>query len=188
MRYRRAKVKGGTYFFTVVTYNRIKIFSRSSNVELLRQAFRNVIKRHPFKIDASVLLPDHLHCIWTLPHSDDNYSTRWRLIKSYFSRNFDQRNVGWFEVRNPTTTTTSRLKKKEKPIWQRRFWEHLIRNDEDLRRHVEYIHYNPVKHGLTKAPGNWEYSSFHRYVDQGIYDVKWGAGNKIEFDDTVGYE
>jgi putative transposase len=188
MRYRRARVKGGTYFFTVVTYKRTKIFSRSDNIELLRQAFRIVIKRHPFKIDAFVLLPDHLHCVWTLPRGDDNFSTRWRLIKSYFSRNFDQRNVGWVEGRNPTSTTKSRFKKKEKLIWQRRFWEHLMRNDEDLRRHVDYIHYNPVKHGLTKAPCDWDYSSFHRYVDKGMYDVKWGAGNKIEFDDSVGYE
>jgi hypothetical protein len=98
--------------------------------------------------------------------------------------------VGWVEERNPTktTTSTSRLRKNEKPIWQRRFWEHLIRNQKDLNRHIEYIHYNPVKHGLTKAPGDWAYSSFQRYVDKGIYDLKWGAGDKVEFDDTVGYE
>jgi len=186
MRYRRAQVKGGTYFFTVVTHKRIKIFNRSDNVELLRQAFRKVIKRHPFKIDAFALLPDHLHCIWTLPKGDADFSTRWRLIKSYFSRQIGM--VGWVEGRNPTKTTTSRLKKKEKLIWQRRFWEHLIRDHEDLRRHVEYIHYNPVKHGLTKAPVDWDYSSFHRYVDKGMYDMKWGAGIKMKFDTTVGYE
>ena len=188
MRYHRAKVKGGTYFFTVVTYKRIKIFNRSDNVELLRQAFRKIIKQHPFRIDAFVLLPDHLHCIWTLPQGDADFSKRWRLIKSYFSRKFKQTQVDWVEGRNPTKTASSRLKKKEKLLWQRRFWEHLIRNHEDLRRHVEYIHYNPVKHGLTKAPSDWDYSSFHRYVDEGMYDIKWGAGVKMKFDATVGYE
>ena len=186
MRYRRARLKGGTYFFTVVTQQRVKIFNRSDNVELLRQAFRKVIKRHPFKIDAFVLLPDHLHCIWTLPQGDADFSTRWRLIKSYFSRQIGL--VGWVEERNPTNKNTSRLRKNKKSIWQRRFWEHLIRNHEDLRRHVEYIHYNPVKHGLTKAPSGWDYSSFHRYVNKGIYDVKWGAGVKMKFDANVGYE
>jgi len=186
MRYSRARLKGGTYFFTVVTHKRVKIFNRSDNVELLRQAFRKVIKRHPFKIEAFVLLPDHLHCIWTLPQGDADFSTRWRLIKTYFSRHIGF--VGWVEERNPTKKTTSRLRKNEKSIWQRRFWEHLIRNHEDLRRHVEYIHYNPVKHGLTKAPGDWDFSSFHRYVDKGMYDIKWGAGVKMQFDTTVGYE
>jgi putative transposase len=190
MKYRRAQLKGGTYFFTVVTHKRAKIFHLSDHVELLRQAFRKVIKRHPFEIDAFVLLPDHLHCIWTLPQGDADFSTRWRLIKSYFSRKIDQNSVGWVEERNPTktTTSTSRLRENEKSIWQRRFWEHLIRNQKDLNRHIEYIHYNPVKHGLTKAPGDWAYSSFQRYVDEGIYDLKWGAGDKVEFDDTVGYE
>ena len=188
MRYRRAKVKGGTYFFTVVTHKRIKIFNRSDRVELLRQAFREVIRQHPFKIDAFVLLPDHLHCIWTLPKGNADFSTRWRLIKSYFSRHSGL--VGWAEERNPTNTTTSesRLRKNEKSIWQRRFWEHLIRNNDDLRQHVEYIHYNPVKHGLTKAPADWAYSSFHRYADKGIYDIKWGAGVRMEFDTSVGHE
>ena len=188
MRCRRTRSKGGTYFFTVVTYKRIKIFSRSDNVELLRQAFRKIKKHHPFRIDAFVLLPDHLHCIWTLPQGDADFSTRWRLIKSYFSRQIGF--VGWVEGRNPTKTTTSasRLRKNEKAIWQRRFWEHLVRDHDDLRRHVEYIHYNPVKHGLTKAPADWMYSSFHRYVDKGIYDIKWGAGNKVVFDGAVGYE
>jgi putative transposase len=175
-------------FFSVVTHERIKIFAQSDNVEMIRQAFRKVIKRHPFKIDAFVLLPDHLHCIWTLPKGDADFSTRWRLIKSYFSRQIGL--VGWVEERKPTNTTTSasRLRKNEKAIWQRRFWEHLIRNQEDLRRHVDYIHYNLVKNGLTKTLGDWEYSSFHRYVEKGIYGIKWGAGVEIKFDETVRYE
>jgi len=190
MRYRRANVKGGTYFFTVVTFNRIKIFTHPKNVALLRSAIKEVMQKHPFKIDAFVLLPDHLHCIWTLPQNDSDFSTRWRLIKSCFSRNFNHRDVGWVEVRNPTNDSRSifRQMKKEKPIWQRRFWEHLIRNQKDLNQHVEYIHYNPVKHGLTKSPIDWAYSSFHRYVDKGIYNKNWGAGENVEFDDMVGYE
>ena len=188
MRYCRAKLEGGTYFFTVVTYQRKNIFSKSDNVELLRQAFRKIINQHPFRVDAFVLLPDHLHCIWTLPKGDADYSTRWRLVKSYFSRQCSL--VGLVEERNPTksVTSASRLSKGEKPIWQRRFWEHLIRNHDDLRRHVEYIHYNPVKHGLTKAPVDWIYSSFHRYVDRGIYKFDWGASDEIKFNASVGYE
>ena len=114
MKYRRAKVKGGTYFFTVVTHKRVKIFAQSDNVELLRQAFRKFKKRHPFRIDAFVLLPDHLHCIWTLPQEDPDFSTRWRLIKSDFSGQISL--VGWVEERNPTKTATSasRLRKKNK--------------------------------------------------------------------------
>jgi len=100
MRYRRARVKGGTYFFTVVTNNRIKIFNYAENTQLLRQAFKKIMKNHPFRIEAFVLLPDHLHCIWTLPDQDSEYSTRWRLIKSHFSRNCNL--VGWVEERNPT--------------------------------------------------------------------------------------
>jgi putative transposase len=190
MRYRRAKVKGGTYFFTLVTYKRIKIFTLAENVSLLRSSIKKVMHKHPFRIDAFVLLPDHLHCVWTLPQQDSDFSTRWRLIKSNFSRNFDQNTVGWVEERIPTIEafSASRLRKKEKQIWQRRFWEHLIRKQQDLNRHIEYIHYNPVKHGLTKAPIEWTYSSFQRYVDRGIYDAKWGSGDIVEFDETVGYE
>jgi len=190
MKYRRASVKGGTYFFTVVTFKRIKIFAKPENVVLLRSAIKKVRRKHPFEIDAIVLLPDHLHCIWTLPQQDSDFSTRWRLIKSNFSRNFDHTHVGWVEARNPTGKThpASRQKKKEKPIWQRRFWEHLIRDQRDLNRHIEYIHYNPVKHGLTKAPVDWAYSSFHRYVSDGIYNLDWGAGVNVEFDAVVGRE
>ena len=143
------------------------ILTQPKNVSLLREALRRVMQKHPFTIDAFVLLPDHLHCIWTLPQSDRDYSTRWRLVKSYFSRQCDGRH---------SKPSESRQKKKEQAVWQRRFWEHLIRDDEDFVRHVEYIHYNPVKHRLVKAPNDWEYSSFHRYVRDGVYDVEWGAG------------
>jgi putative transposase len=180
MQYRRAQIEGGTFFFTVVTYRRAKIFAGVENIELLRQAFREVMKRHPFTMDAFVLLPDHLHCIWTLPPGDTDFSSRWRLIKGAVSRRCGD------EFKRPPTP--SRLKKKEQTLWQRRFWEHVIRSDEDYRRHVEYIHYNPVKHGMVKAPRDWAYSSFHRYVRQGVYDIEWGAHVTMEFDPTIGGE
>ncbi len=190
MRYRRTKVKGGTYFFTVVTFKRLELFTSPENVDLLKNSIQKVMETHPFRIDAFVLLPDHLHCIWTLPHQDSDFSTRWRLIKTNFSRKFDHKSVGWVEGQNPTTDSysASRLKKKEKSIWQRRFWEHCIRNQEDLKRHIEYIHYNPVRHGLAKAPVDWRYSSFHRFVKKGIYNKSWGAVAKVEFDTDIGYE
>ncbi|MBD2336668.1 transposase [Calothrix sp. FACHB-156] len=180
MQYRRATTEGGTYFFTVVTDNREKFLCLPKNVSLLRDAFRYVIKKHPFIIDACVVLPEHLHCIWTLPQGDSNFSTRWRLIKSYFSRKCDNL--------SPENLSISKQNKQERAIWQRRFWEHLIRDEVDFKNHVEYIHYNPVKHGLVQAPKDWEYSSFHRAVRQGMYDVMWGAGEEIVFDADIGKE
>jgi putative transposase len=180
MQYRRAKIEGGTYFFTLVTHKRKKFLCEPENISLLREAFRYVMQRHPFTIDAIFILPDHLHCIWTLPEGDANFSTRWRLIKSYFSRNCDSQYHG--------KMTTSRENKKEQTIWQRRFWEHLIKNEQDFICHVDYIHYNPVKHRLVNAPSAWEYSSFHRYVQQEIYQIDWGANEEIIFPVQVGYE
>jgi putative transposase len=180
MQYRRAKIEGGTYFFTLVTHKRKKFLCEPENISLLREAFRYVMQRHPFTIDAIFILPDHLHCIWTLPEGDANFSTRWRLIKSYFSRNCDSQYHG--------KMNTSRENKKEQTIWQRRFWEHLIKNEQDFICHVDYIHYNPVKHRLVNAPSAWEYSSFHRYVQQEIYQIDWGANEEIIFPVQVGYE
>jgi putative transposase len=180
MEYRRAKILGGTYFFTVITYGRNVIFHNPVNVTLLRNAFRHVMEKWPFKIDAFVLLPDHLHCIWTVPDGDMDFSKRWRLIKSYFT------SYCLPEYRN--IANDSRNKKKEQAVWQRRFWEHFIRDDDDYLRHVEYIHYNPVKHGHAKAPRDWPYSSFHKYVGQGKYDPDWDAGDSINFDGTIGNE
>lgn len=180
MQYRRSTAKGATYFFTVVTYERRKILCQESNVSLLREAFRFIIERHPFIIDAFVLLPDHLHCIWTLPEHDSNFSMRWRQIKSHFSGQCREEFKG--------RQTAAHLDKGEQAIWQRRFWEHQIRDDGDFIRHVEYIHYNPVKHGLAKSPNRWPHSSFHRYVQSGIYHDSWGANNNIVFDSHVGNE
>ncbi len=181
MQYRRARAKGGTYFFTLITLKRKKILAEAENVNILREAFKNVMNKYLFKIDAFVLLPDHLHCIWTLPQNDRDFSTRWRLVKSYFTRKCHER----FKLKQ---LRESRKNKKEQAVWQRRFWEHQIRDERDLLNHVEYIHYNPVKHGLVNAPKDWKYSSFHRYVHEGKYNNEWGAGDGIIFNKEIGYE
>jgi putative transposase len=132
-----------------------------------------------------VLLPDHLHCIWRLPENDTDYSMRCGLIKREFTkraRDVVEKMVG------KAHRTPSRIKHGEGTMWQRRFWEHQIRDQEDFNAHVEYIHYNPVKHGLVKAPKDWEYSSFSRYVKEGIYDREWGVGGDITFDEAIGNE
>jgi len=178
MNYRRARAEGGTYFFTVVTQKRREILCSEGNVELIKTAFKEVISTHPFRIDAFVLLPNHFHCVWTLPKNDDNFSMRMRLIKSHFSRRC--------EDREKTGVCDSRLQKKEQNIWQRRFWEHWVRDEKDYETHVNYIHFNPVKHGYVKAPKDWKYSSFHRHVKDGIYDIDWGAG--VKFDAKIGNE
>ncbi len=180
MQYRRAKIPGATYFFTVVTHNRQPILCHPENVDLLRNALRQVMQQRPFKIDAFVLLPNHLHCIWTLPEADADFSTRWRLIKSNFSRQCHNQYQG--------KISASRQKKREKAVWQRRFWEHQIRDQQDFNNHVDYIHYNPVHHGLVLSSKDWQYSSFHRYVQKGIYDAMWGASESIIFDSRIGME
>jgi putative transposase len=180
MQYRRVKVKGGTYFFTLVTHNRQPFLTQPENIALLRKAFHYVMQKHPFTIDAIVILPEHLHCIWTLPSSDADYSLRWRLIKSYFSRKCDLKYQGERSI--------SRQKKQEKAIWQRRYWEHLIKDEQDFINHVDYIHYNPVRHGLVTMAKDWQYSSFDRYVEKGIYEKNWGVSEKILFDQNIGME
>ncbi|MBN1888999.1 MAG: transposase, partial [Thermoflexales bacterium] len=124
--------------------------------------------------------PDHLHCIWTLPEDDSDFSIRWRLIKSAFTRKCN--------MPQPTVLSSSRQHKGEQAVWQRRFWEHRIRDETDFIRHVEYIHYNPVKHSLVKAPRDWEYSSFHRFVREGAYDQAWGSETGISFEAGIGSE
>ncbi|MEA5619205.1 transposase [Cronbergia sp. UHCC 0137] len=180
MEYRRVKVEGGTFFFTQVTYNRRPFLCKPENIFLLRKVFRKVIQRHPFTVDAIVILPNHLHCIWTLPPGDDDFSRRWRLIKSNFTRLCHAQYKG--------KISPSRQLKKEQAVWQRRFWEHQIRDEFDFQQHVDYIHYNPVRHGYVMAPKDWQYSSFHRYVTQSTYTIDWGVGMKLEFPDDVGRE
>jgi putative transposase len=170
----------GTYLFTVVTFMRRPILCNTDSIEKIKTAFTQVMKKHPFNVDAMVLLPDHLHCLWTLPDNDQDFSTRWRLIKSQFTRACDGK--------SKLIPSRSRSSKKEQAVWQRRFWEHLIRNEDDYVRHLEYIHYNPVKHGFVDAPAEWPHSTFHRYVRNGLYSNDWGAGKKIRFGKAIGNE
>jgi putative transposase len=130
----------------------------------LRRIYRTVFQRRPFETVAICILPDHLHAIWTLPEGDVDFSSRWNLIKSGFSRGLEA-----------GLPSSSKLRKREKGIWQRRFWEHTIRDDADLERHVDYIHFNPVKHGFVTRVRDWSLSSFHRYVEQDILPLDWGG-------------
>ena len=165
MRYRRATVAGGTYFFTVNLAERRRTIL-VDEVETLRMVIREVKQRHPFHIDAMIILPDHLHAVWTLPVGDHDFATRWMLIKAGFSRR-----IAAGERRNP-----SRASKGERGIWQRRYWEHLVRDDGDYARHVDYVHFNPVKHGHVTRAADWPYSSIHRYIASGVITPDWGLG------------
>lgn len=178
MRYRRAFVPGGSWFFTVVTERRKPVLASPETVEVLREAFRRVREKRPFHIDAMVVLPDHLHAIWTLPPGDADFATRWRLIKTWFTKHCDP------ALCSPTNA--ARMRKAEQAFWQHRYWEHLLRDETDFARHMEYIHYNPVKHGYVGAPQEWPFSSFHRYVAAGAYPEDWGKG--IVIDDLEGCE
>jgi putative transposase len=166
MQYRRFRQQGGSYFFTVVTYQRQRILTHQDNIYRLRTAFKREVAKYPFTIEAIVILPDHLHCLWTLPPGDDDYSSRWGRIKRYFSTGC---------VNAGKEISPSRLKKREKAIWQRRFWEHTILNEIDWQRHMDYIHYNQVKHGHVSAPIVWPHSSFKRCVQKGWYSEQWGS-------------
>jgi putative transposase len=167
--YRRAKASGGTFFFTVVTYRRRPILDHRESRVALRDVIEDVRQWHPFSIDAWVLLPDHLHCIWTLPKDSSDFSTRWGLIKSGFTR----RTKDLFHINK--WMNDSRSNHRESTVWQRRFWEHQIRSDEEYQAYMDYIHYNPVKHGHVKRVLDWPYSTFHRHVRAGIYPMDWGG-------------
>jgi putative transposase len=165
-RYVRAKIKGRVFFFTVV------LAERSSNllidqIDRLRQVYRTVQRRRAFETIAICVLPDHIHALWALPEGDADFSTRWSLIKSGFSRGLES---------NPRSA--SKIGKREKGIWQRRYWEHAIRDDADLERHIDYIHFNPVKHGHVVRVADWPHSSFHRYVERGFLPADWGGDMK----------
>ena len=164
--YRRFYRNGGTYFFTVVTNRRLPLFRENSTIDLLNQCFQTTLTRYPFKIEAMVILPDHLHTIWTLPENDADFSIRWQRIKGTFSRHYQHR--------RKTDVSESIVLKGERGIWQRRFWEHLVRDQADFNRLCDYIHYNPVKHGLVRSPAEWEHSSFRRFVEIGKYELDWG--------------
>jgi len=161
--YRRARVPGGTYFFTVTLADR-RAETLITHVDALRTAFRLTRHEHPFDIDAVVVMPEHLHTIWTLPDGDDDYATRWQLIKSRFTRALALAGES-FPIRADG----------KRALWQPRYWEHVIRNQDDLRRHVDYIHYNPVKHGHVSRVCDWRHSSFHAYVRRGWLPLDWGG-------------
>ena len=157
VQYKRVYVPGGTYIFTLVTHQRRPIFSIEQNIKVLRQAFRKEQARRNFHMAAIVILPDHLHCIFQLPRGDSNFSSRWREIKKSVTRNLAE------------SDDDKRL------VWQNRFWEHLIRDENDWRQHLDYIHYNPVKHGLVRGPADRRWSSFHKLVENGWYEEDWGS-------------
>ena len=163
--YRRYFLPGGGYFFTVNLAQRNKTLL-VHYIDHLRDAFATTKAAHPFNMDAIVILPDHIHAIWTLPQSDSDYPNRWRKIKGRFSRSLPK-NEGY--------RSKSRILKGERGIWQRRYWEHVIRDEVDYKRHMDYVHYKPVKHGHCERVKDWPYSSFHRFVDRGVYTENWGG-------------
>ena len=163
--YRRNRVPGGTYFFTVNLLDR-RGGLLVVHVDALRDAVRDVRASRPFHIDAWVVLPDHMHCIWTLPDGDADFSGRWKAIKTSFSKALPAT-----EVRSPI-----RVLKGERGIWQRRFWEHTIRDDRDYAAHMDYVHFNPVNHGLVRNAADWPHSSFRRSVAMELYPEEWAGG------------
>lgn len=204
--YRRADISGATYFFTVVSHRRRPILCDESVRHALRQAINIVKTKHSFDIDAWVLLPDHLHCIWTLPENDHAYSVRWSMIKRlvtqaigmHYKNDTDHGAHGaTYEAVQPggrvrrahhmysnsehsyhsnkPLMSASRLRRCEGDIWQRRFWEHRVRDQADLNRCLDYLHWNPVKHGYVNRVAEWQFSTFHRYVREGAYPEDWGG-------------
>ncbi|HSG68770.1 MAG TPA: transposase [Planctomycetaceae bacterium] len=175
--WRRAYVPGGSFFFTVVTDRRARILTTKRARTLLGQLIRECRDRWPFRIDAIVLLPDHLHTIWTLPTADTEYSKRWAWIKKEFTKEWIAK--GGVEQ----SQTRGRIDDGRRGVWQPKFWEHTLRDEEDFERHFNYIHYNPVKHGLVKCPREWRWSSFHRWVREGVYPFNWACDEEsIELD------
>ena len=167
--YRRIHVPGGSFFFTVVAERRQRLLTEEPVRLALRQAIQAVRRQRPFLIEGWVLLPDHLHAIWTLPSGDDDYSTRWRLIKRHVSHALG--GAG----RNPAVMTERRRTRGQGSLWQHRYWEHWLRDQDDMPRHLDYLHFNPVKHGLVGRVADWRWSSFHRYQADGAYPANWGA-------------
>jgi putative transposase len=160
--YRRNRIEGGSYFFTVTLQDR-RSDLLVTEIEALRSAVNAARARYPFHIDAWVVLPDHMHCLWTLPSDDFAYPARWQLIKARFSHS----------VRRTDRPRPSLVRKRESGIWQRRYWEHTIRDERDYAAHMDYIHFNPVKHRLAAHAADWKFSSFARCVGLGMYVRDW---------------
>jgi putative transposase len=178
-RYHRSQTAGTSYFFTVETFRRQPILCDKPIRDALRSATAFTRTKRPFAIDAWVLLPDHLHRIWTLPPGDADFSTRWGLIKRQVSISCRDayRRTEWINA--------SKQKHRESTLWQRRYWEHQIRDENDFMRHMDYIHFNPVKYGYCRRVDGWPYSTVHRYVEQGVYPLDWG-GDGIDADMDAG--
>ena len=164
--FRRNFAPAATYFFTVTLRNR-RSAVLTDHIDLLGRSFRDVRAKYPFDTKAIVVLPDHLHALWTLPDGDTDYPRRWQGVKSRFTRALAKAGV-------PLTKD----ERGEYRLWQRRFWEHTIVDERDLQSHLDYIHYNPVKHGLVGRAADWPHSSFHRYAQAGWFDENWGVGPK----------
>lgn len=165
--YRRLYQPGATIFLTLVTYNRYPYFSNPENVSKLRNAVATVKAEMPFEITGAVVLPDHIHFLWILPANDTAYSKRVGRLKVKFTQSLQEKD------RLPNNVSLSRQKHRESHVWQRRFWEHTVKDEEDLEACLDYIHYNPVKHGLVTCPHWWSYSSFDSWVRKGGYGVDW---------------
>ncbi|MGB8990508.1 MAG: transposase [Desulfobaccales bacterium] len=178
--YLRSRRPGGTFFFTAVTFQRRRLFKDHENFEILSNIISEVQKDYPFTLDAWVFMPDHLHCLWTLPPDEADYSKRWGLIKAKFTKAISQ------ESGRSALLTGSKIRHRESTIWQRRFWEHQIKDERDLQVHLDYIHFNPVKHGLVKSPGEWQNSSFHEFVSRNLYPINWGENIELKFDQDFG--
>ncbi len=163
--YRRAFCPGGMFFFTVVTFDRQPILTTELGRSYLRRAMDDCMRHRPFVIEAIVLLPDHLHTIWSLPESDSDFSSRWAMIKRSFS-------VQWLSSANQGT---AKRWQRRRSVWQPRFMEHAIRDEDDRDRHFDYVHYNPVKHGHAQCPHAWEWSSFKKLVATNVYSPDWGC-------------
>jgi putative transposase len=164
--YRRNRIEGASYFFTVALADRTAS-TLTDHISLLGEAMRQVQQQSPFTVDAIVVLPEHLHTIWTLPPDDSDYPGRWKAIKSNFTHAV---------VRAGTSRLVPRPEGGYR-LWQRRFWEHTLRDERDVERHMDYIHFNPVKHGWVTRAVDWPHSSFHRYVTSGIYGADWGLAD-----------
>ena len=165
--YRRYFNPGAAIFFTVITHDRRLILCTEKGRDFLRQAIQNVKKDRPFESIAFALMPEHFHCLWKLPDEDGNFSVRMACIKKMFTRLWLENGEDQCDI------SKARKKHREKGVWQKRFWEHTIRNEDDFINHVNYIHYNPVKHNLAKCPHAWPYSTFHQWMKDGYYKKEW---------------
>ena len=167
--YKRWYREAGTYFFTVVTYKRQRLFADQKARDILHEAIGWVQQRHPFQIVGMVLLPDHLHCLWRMPEDDGDFSRRWSMIKRRFT-------LSWKSAgRTIIPVKPNQRARRQQGIWLPRFWEHLIRDQQDMANHMDYIHFNPTKHGWVACPHLWPHSTFHRWVNEGAYREDWNC-------------